>query len=75
MQEVRELDTEWRTVSDGMTKWSHKLENHLPGRLTEIVRWLLKAESMLSANMRTDPNQPQKTHAHLEGELNRCQVD
>lgn len=72
-QEIRDLDAEWRTVSDRMTRWSHKLENHLPGRLTEIVRWLLKAESMLSANIRLDQTQPQKTHARLEGELNLCQ--
>lgn len=41
------LDESWRRLSSNLTKWNHRLEDSLPGRLRVIYVWLEQAETLL----------------------------
>jgi hypothetical protein len=64
--EWTDVDHKWQTVSDEMTKWSHKLENHLPGKLSELVHWIVSGESLLTTTISLRPTEPSKTLATLD---------
>ena len=53
-------------MSDGLTRWSHKLETHLPGSLTELVAWLMTAENLLHSSVSLRRSDPVATLASLE---------
>ena len=64
----------WQRTSEGLTDWSHKLESHLPGKLSELVHWLVMAESSMHSGVNLSKIEPTETLTSLDSLIKKHEV-